>query len=99
GAGDTVRPMWISIISLWGLRVPLALFLSLPKGVNLAPWLVLPVGAGLGAAGAWFAMSFTQGVQGVLCILAFKQAQWKLKKVNPSAHPPRPPLPRTLNKP
>lgn len=81
GAGDTVRPMWISIVSLWGLRVPLALFLALPKGASLASWLVLPFGAGIGAAGAWFAMAFTQAVQGVLCILAFKQGTWKLKRV------------------
>jgi putative MATE family efflux protein len=81
GAGDTVRPMWISIIALWGLRVPLTLFLALAKGAGLASWLVMPFGAGMGAAGAWFAMSFTQGIQGVLCILAFKQGGWKLKKV------------------
>jgi Na+-driven multidrug efflux pump len=81
GAGDTVRPMWISIIALWGLRVPLALFLALGKGAALAPWLVLPFGAGWGATGAWFAMSFTQGVQGLLCIFAFRQGAWKTKKV------------------
>jgi putative MATE family efflux protein len=81
GAGDTVRPMWISIIALWGLRVPLALFLALGKGAALASWLVLPFGAGWGATGAWFAMSFTQGVQGLLCIFAFRQGAWKTKKV------------------
>lgn len=81
GAGDTVRPMWITIISLWGLRVPLALFLALSKGHSLASWLVLPFGAGLGANGAWFAMAFTQGVQGVLCIIFFRQGGWKLKQV------------------
>lgn len=81
GAGDTVRPMWISIIALWGLRVPLSLFLALPKGAALASWLVLPFGAGYGAAGAWFAMSFTQGIQGILTIMAFRQGAWKTKRV------------------
>lgn len=81
GAGDTVRPMWISIIAMWGLRVPIALFASLAGGAHLASWLVLPFGAGFGAAGAWFAMSFTQAVQGIMAIIAFKQGAWKTKKV------------------
>jgi Na+-driven multidrug efflux pump len=49
--------------------------------VALASWLVLPFGAGWGATGAWFAMSFTQGIQGVLTILAFRQGAWKTKNV------------------
>lgn len=81
GAGDTLRPMWISVLAMWGLRVPFALFLVLPKGIELTNWLVLPFGAGLGAAGAWIAVSLTQAVQGILCILVFKQGGWKLMKV------------------
>ncbi len=81
GAGDTVRPMWISIIAMWGLRVPLAVFLALAGGTAITTWLHLPFGAGLGAAGAWFAMSFTQAIQGIMSILAFRQGGWKLKKV------------------
>ncbi len=67
GAGDTTRPMWISLISLWGLRVPLAF--------------VLAIVLGMGALGAWISMAFSQAVQGVLCLIAFKQGQWKSKKV------------------
>jgi len=81
GAGDTVKPMWISVFSMWGLRVPLALFLALPKGINLTSWLFLPFGAGLGAAGAWIAVCLTQAVQGGLCVWAFRQGGWKLKRV------------------
>lgn len=67
GAGDTVRPMWITVFALWGLRVP-------------ATWLlVLPVG--LGATGAWIAMSGTQMVQGALSMAAFRQGSWKSKEV------------------
>lgn len=67
GAGDTVRPLWISVFSLWGLRVPLAFILTFPLG--------------LGAKGAWISMSVTQGIQGILSVIAFKQGGWKSKKV------------------
>lgn len=67
GAGDTTRPFWITVICMWGLRVPLAY--------------VAAVTLNFGAAGAWFAMSFTQAVQGVFAVWLFRQGQWKLKKV------------------
>jgi putative MATE family efflux protein len=67
GAGDTVRPLWISIVSLWGLRVPIAYILAFPFH--------------LGSLGAWIAMAATQAVQGILCLIAFKQGGWKTKKV------------------
>jgi|DewCreStandDraft_4_1066084.scaffolds.fasta_scaffold61384_2 putative MATE family efflux protein len=67
GAGDTVRPMWITIVCMWGLRVPLAWVLAFPLG--------------LGAAGAWIAMSVTQAIQGVMAIVLFRQGKWKFKKV------------------
>jgi putative MATE family efflux protein len=81
GAGDTVRPLWISMFCLWGLRVPLAFCCALPAGFALAPWLHLPVGLALGSRGAWFAMSFTQGLQGVLGLFVFKRGRWKTVKV------------------
>ena len=81
GAGDTVRPFWISVVSLWGLRVPLALFLTLPAGAALGYGIALPFGAGLGPMGAWIAMSFTQGLQGILAILAFRAGAWKTRTV------------------
>lgn len=67
GAGDTSRPLWISVFSLWGLRVPLAWILVFP--------------CKMGATGAWIAMSATQAVQGILCLIVFKQGTWKTKKV------------------
>ena len=67
GAGDTVRPLWISIISLWALRVPLAYLLTFTFK--------------MGSLGAWVAMSVTQGIQGILCLIVFKQGGWKTKKV------------------
>lgn len=67
GAGDTVRPMWITVFTMWGLRVPLAFVLTLPLG--------------MGATGAWAAMSVTQAIQGIAAIVLFKQGRWKTKKV------------------
>lgn len=67
GAGDTVRPMWITIVALWGLRVPLAVLLA--------------VLVGMGASGVWLAITISQAVQGLLAMAAFKQGAWKLKEV------------------
>jgi putative MATE family efflux protein len=81
GAGDTTEPLWIAIASLWGLRVPVAFLLAIPTGHALGAGLVSPLGLGLGATGAWIAMSGTQAVQGVLSILAFRRGRWKTKEV------------------
>lgn len=81
GAGDTKRPLWIGVIALWGLRVPIALLLSLGAGSSFLLGTQLPFGAALGATGAWIAMSATQGVQGFMSIFAWKQGKWKVVKV------------------
>lgn len=67
GAGDTVRPMWITVISQWLLRVPLAYVLAIPMA--------------MGATGVWLSFAISQAVQGGLAIGAFKQGAWKLKEV------------------
>lgn len=81
GAGDTKAPLWISLLALWGLRVPLGWILTLRTGQPLFGSVVMPWGANMGAQGAWIAMSSTQAVQGVLAILAFRAGAWKNKKV------------------
>lgn len=81
GAGDTVAPMWLSIISMWGLRVPMVLVSALPPGFKLFAGLAMPFGLGFGSAGAWYVMSITQGVNGLLAIAVFKRGKWKLKQV------------------
>lgn len=84
GAGDTKRPLWITVLSLWVLRVPMAVILALPAGAVIREgWgtFVLPFGVGLGAIGAWISMSFTQLVQGVLAIAFFKAGAWKSVRV------------------
>lgn len=80
GAGDTKRPLWITVISLWGLRVPLAFGLVLPLAVTFGGN-VVHLGANMGPTGAWISMSFTQAIQGMLAIWFFQQGKWKLAKV------------------
>lgn len=77
GAGDTKRPLWITVINLWGIRVPLAYVLALAPGAVA----YVPVGMGLGATGAWIAMAVTQLTQGLTSIIAFKQGHWKISRV------------------
>jgi putative MATE family efflux protein len=67
GAGDTARPMWLTLVSMLFIRAPLAFVMALPLG--------------MGATGAWIAMALTQGLQGVMAMGAFKQGHWKEKKV------------------
>lgn len=67
GAGDTKRAMWITIWSLWLVRVPLAFLLSGPLA--------------MGALGCWIAMSASQAIQGILAMMAFAQGKWKTTQV------------------
>lgn len=67
GAGETVGPMWITIISMWGLRTPAAWLLAIP--------------AGLGSTGAWIAMAASQAIQGLMALYAFRLGKWKSKQV------------------
>jgi putative MATE family efflux protein len=53
GAGDTVVPSVINLISMWCVRIPLAAFLA----------------AGFGLAGVWTAMAFELCVRGALFIV------------------------------
>ncbi|MFN7171721.1 MAG: MATE family efflux transporter [Fimbriimonadaceae bacterium] len=67
GAGDTVRPMWISIICLWVLRVPMAFLFAftLSMGVN----------------GAWLSLTVSQLVQGIFAYWLWRKGFWKTQKV------------------
>ncbi|MCX7799026.1 MAG: MATE family efflux transporter [Fimbriimonadales bacterium] len=67
GAGDTVRPLWLTIVSLWFLRIPMVFLLALPLG--------------LGPTGAWIAMGVSQLLNGVFCALVFRTGRWKTQKV------------------
>jgi putative MATE family efflux protein len=65
GAGDTLIPMFFSLISLWLIRIPLAYFLSKRIGSE-GIWWAIPVG--------WFI-----GLS--LAFLYYKTGRWKKKTV------------------
>jgi len=63
GAGQTVIPMMLTLISLWLVRVPLAWFLS-----QRTP---------LGTRGIWIAMAAGFAVTGVVGYLYYASGRWK----------------------
>ncbi len=81
GAGDARVVMWLTWINTWGVRLPLAFFLS---GVdapifgriieNPSPW------EG-GLIGLWWALCIELVVRGVCFTARFLQGNWKTKKV------------------
>lgn len=69
GAGDTVRPLWLTLATMWGMRVPLAAFAALPWGL------------GWGADGCWLSMAVTQAVLGLAAMAVFRRGAWKTQRV------------------
>ena len=63
GAGDTKAPAWAGIATMWGVRVPLA-------------WLLI-YGVGFGATGAWWAMTISTALNGLVALALFKWGRWK----------------------
>jgi putative MATE family efflux protein len=67
GAGDTLAPMMLNLISLWLVQVPLAYLLSRLVGLD--------------ANGIWLALTLGWMVQALLMGLRFRQGHWKLTRV------------------
>ena len=67
GAKDVKTPLFISLFTLAGLRLPLAFY--------------LPKIAGLGAAGIWWAILGTTVIQGVISASLFRVGRWKPKGI------------------
>lgn len=65
GAGDTLIPMFISILSLWLIRIPLAWFLS----------------GKIGAQGIWWSIPAGWTIGLILSYLYYKSGRWKKKTV------------------
>jgi Na+-driven multidrug efflux pump len=69
GAGDTFIPMFISLFSLWIVRIPLAVFLSKHFGVT-GIWWSIPIGWTMGLAGSYIYYLTgnwkTKGVTGII---------------------------------
>ncbi|HEY2760684.1 MAG TPA: MATE family efflux transporter, partial [Pirellulales bacterium] len=67
GAGDTVAPMLLAIISLWILRFPLAYVLSKHTA--------------LGATGIWWAVAISIIVSAILTGIWFLRGDWKHRRL------------------
>lgn len=65
GAGDTIIPMFVTLISLWLIRIPLAYLLSDVWGVN----------------GIWWSVPIAWGVGLLFSMIYFRTGRWKNKSV------------------
>ncbi len=68
GAGDTVAPMVTTIIALWGVQVPLAV------------WLVRVLQPAV--HGVYWAMAVTFALHGLMNIVWFRTGRWQLREVS-----------------
>ena len=78
GAGDTIIPMFITLISLWIIRIPAALFLS-QETIHLFGLSIK--GAGLGARGIWWSIPSGWGFGLIFSFIYYRTGRWKTKSV------------------
>lgn len=67
GAGDTMGPMVTTILGLWGIQVPLAIFLS--RTVTPA------------TTGIWWSVAAALTANGIMTTAWFQTGRWKRKKI------------------
>lgn len=67
GAGDTVTPFVISLLSMWGVRIVFAYLLGTVLG--------------FGVYGIWFAMVMDLAVRGGFMLLRFSKGKWQTKEL------------------
>lgn len=68
GAGDTLIPMFLTLIALWLLRIPVSYYLSRPE-------------VGLGASGIWWGIPIAWAFGFISSIIYYKTGRWKRIKV------------------
>ena len=68
GAGDTFVPMFITLLTLWGFQIPMALYLS---QATL-----------LGVNGIWWTNAFASVLHGILILGWFQTGRWKKKIIS-----------------
>ncbi|MDY0169018.1 MAG: MATE family efflux transporter [Thermoguttaceae bacterium] len=80
GAGDTRWPLAFSLVSLLGVRIPLAYWLA--QDVVELPLVEITIaGWGLGVVGAWYAMAADLHVRALLVTIRFLHGGWKRVEV------------------
>jgi putative MATE family efflux protein len=78
GAGDTLIPMFLTLISLWVIRIPAAVLLS-QESVQLFGHSLK--GAGLGASGIWWSIPAGWGFGLLFSFIYYRTGRWKTKSV------------------
>lgn len=78
GAGDTLIPMFLTLFSLWIIRVPAAILLS-RETVHLFGWSI--AGFNLGETGIWWAIPSGWAVGLLLSYIYYKTGRWRTKSV------------------
>jgi putative MATE family efflux protein len=78
GAGDTLVPMFITLISLWLIRIPAAVFLS-NESINFLGLTIR--GAGMGEAGIWWSIPSGWAFGMIFSIIYYRTGRWKTKTV------------------
>jgi len=67
GAGDTLTPMVLTLVALWGVQVPLAVVLSR---------VITP-----STDGIWWAIAIAVTIHGLLVTVCFQRGRWKQRVV------------------
>ncbi len=78
GAGDTIIPMFITLISLWIIRIPVAIFLS-QETIDVFGLTIK--GAGMGAEGVWWSIPAGWAFGMIFSFIYYKTGRWKTKSV------------------
>ena len=78
GAGDTIIPMFLTIFSLWIIRIPTAVFLS-QETIHIFGLSIR--GAGMGQTGIWWSIPIGWGIGLALSYIYYKTGKWKHKSV------------------
>lgn len=86
GAGDTLVPMFITLFSLWLVRIPMATILSGRLSIDLGKWgldIELPayLTGSLGEVGIWLAVPIAWLLGAVFSFLYYRTGKWKNKAV------------------
>lgn len=78
GAGDTIVPMFLTLFSLWIIRIPTAVFLS-QETIEIFGLTIK--GMGMGESGIWWSIPAGWGIGMILTIIYYKTGKWKTKTV------------------
>jgi Na+-driven multidrug efflux pump len=67
GAGETVAPTWITVFTMWIFRLPLAWWLMFKLALN--------------THGAWYSMTMSTVVGGIMTVVLYRSGKWKKIRV------------------